>query len=65
MTTPLQEAARATGSVRSERKTASSRVNGKLGGRPRKTSNRHTLAERCLPARPAVLIPAQPTENQK
>jgi hypothetical protein len=36
----MREAARAAGSVRSERKAASSRENGKLGGRPRKTARR-------------------------
>jgi hypothetical protein len=56
------------GSVRSARKAASSRANGKLGGRPVGSRNRstpHTLADRCLQPVPAVLIPQQSQEGQK
>jgi hypothetical protein len=58
MTTPLSDAARAMGRARSDKKTAAARANGKLGGRPRKRSTPHTLAERCLQR--AVLIFQQP-----
>jgi hypothetical protein len=53
------------GRAKSPRKAASSRANGKLGGRPagsRTRSKPHTLAERCL--QPAVLIPAPPQEQK-
>jgi hypothetical protein len=46
------------GRARSDKKTAAARANGKLGGRPRKRSTPHTLAERCLQR--AVLIFQQP-----
>jgi hypothetical protein len=69
MTTPLSDAARAMGSVRSARKAAAARINGKRGGRPRKQASEvpQVLKPGCgcviqpnAPT-PRVLV-AQPTE---
>ena len=68
MTTTLSDAARALGSVRSERKAAAARRNGAKGGRPRKSASEQPadLQPNCgcvrLPA--CVLIPSQPKEGQ-
>ena len=60
---PLSEAARQLGRVRSERKAASSRVNGKLGGRSRKgalPSQPETVQPQIPPARvPVLVVPRQ------
>jgi DNA invertase Pin-like site-specific DNA recombinase len=64
----LSEAARQLGSVRSKRKAASSRANGKLGGRPRKVSpdaqpEAPALTPKTAPT-PVVLIVPRQQEQQ-
>jgi len=64
MTTTLTDAARAMGSVRSTRKAAASRANGKLGGRPATKKPAPAVQPAPEPQRPCVLIPAQPKDGQ-
>jgi len=60
----LRAAGRKGGQAKSARKQAASRANGALSQVPRKRSAPHTMEERCLQPRPAVLIPVQPQEGQ-
>jgi hypothetical protein len=54
----ISEAARALGSIKTPKKAASSRENGKLGGRPRKDAQRPEIEERQAP----ILIPRPESE---
>jgi DNA invertase Pin-like site-specific DNA recombinase len=55
----ISEAARALGSIRTAKKAAASRENGKLGGRPRKDAQHPEVEQRQAPV---LIIPR--TEEQ-
>jgi hypothetical protein len=57
MKTPIQEAASLMGQVRSARKAAASRANGKLGGRPRNDAPQPAPPVEATPQGPMLIIP--------